>query len=1121
MTGLFFRGAAGGRAGPVILLLATVVLQLAALPPARADGGSFSVEPVSLTEPVGGGARDVVFTVTLARSGADRVTVHYETADGTATAGRDYLSTGGVLDFGTAGTTRTVRVPVLGDGLDEADESFVLHLSDASTGQAAVDGTATITDADPRPQLSIGDARVVEGDRGTVGATFPVSLSEPSGQVVTVNYASSNGSGPNGTAGGAVAPDDYATSAGTLTFAPGDRMKPVVVPVTGDVTDEGNETFTVTLTDPANAAAGDTTATGTIVDDDGAPALSVEDTTAGEGGGHLTFKVSLDHPTAQDVTFRVQTVDGTAPNGATAPGDYSALAGSAARITAGGTSVGVDVPLTNDNVHEAPETFTMVASDVANATVARPAGTGTITDDDHGPDLSVADVSAPESTLVGGRLDFTVSLSASAGAPVTVDYATADGTALSQPQPPDEPDYTATSGTLTFKPGESNKMVTVFLNPDGRAEGDETVLLNLSNPSMGVALVRPTATGTIDNDDGPPDELTVSDVTVAEGDGGTAAHLFTVTRARKSGAFVPPTVSVRYATADGTATAGRDYAPRTGLLIFSGSATTQTVSVSVRGDLADEDDETFTVTLANPTNAVLAKDTGTATIVDDDDAPRVAVTPVTVPEGNSGAGRGVVDITLSAPSSRPVTVGYAVGGGTASAADYSADTNGGNDGGGNGTVAFDPGETTKELGFSVLGDTLDEPDETFTVTLSNPVNATLGAPDGTVTITDDDAPPALALGDETITETDAAGGPLIFTVALERPSGQAVSVTVATADGPSPGGASAPGDYTAVPGQFVTIPAGATAATVAVPVIDDPAQDGAPSETFAVNLATPVNATVADGAATGTIVDNDGPATVSITGATVTEGSGGPNKTAALVVSLSKESDQPITVDYATADGAPPGGAEAPADYGARTGTVTFTPGKTSETIAVDVAADTTDEADEAFTVALSNASGGTPIDPARTVARAAILDDDGPDITLADIKVTEGNEGDGPAEFAVTLGASSPQPVTVDFATANGTAAGGSDYTPVSGTLTFFPGETSQTVAVPVIGDTVNEGDEDFALTLSGPVNGTVTTTAGRAGITDDDLSRLDIADAAIAEGDNGAATLTFTVALTPPTIT
>ncbi|MEW6471773.1 MAG: Calx-beta domain-containing protein, partial [Actinomycetota bacterium] len=1097
--------------GPVILLAATVTLQLAPAPaPARAAGGTLSVDNVSAVEPAVG-SRALVFTVTLTRADADPVTVDYATVDGTATADQDYVATAGTLDFGTAGTTRTVRVSILADSLDEADETFALRLSGASTGQTQLDATATIADADAPPSLSVGNARVVEGDSGPVHATFAVSLSAPSGQPVTVDYSTADGAG----AGGAAAPSDFAATSGSLTFSPGDRMKPVSVPVSGDAVDEISETFTVALSNASGATIAENSGTGTIVDDDGAPTLTVEDATAGEGAGHLTFRVRLDHPSSHNVTFRVQTVDGTGPGGARASDDYTALTSTPVQIPAGETSVGVEVALTRDQVHEATETFSLVLSSEANATVARAIGTGTITDDDTGLDLAVDDTAATEGTLVGDSLIFTVSLSAPAGTAVTVDYATADGTAVAEASAPDQRDYTPASGTLTFQPTQTTKTVAVLLDHDHRAEGAETVVLNLSNPSGGVALARASATGTINDDDGPPDELSVSDIgPFVEGDTGTAGHLFTVTRTRRSsGAAAAPAVTVRFATADGSARAGRDYTPRTGVLVFSGSVTTQTVSVSVTGDDVDEDDETITVTLSSPTNAVLVKATGTATIRDDDLPPAVSVVPATIAEGNSGTSTGTAEVVLSSPSSKPVTVDYTVGGGPASPADYSADAPAG-------TLTFEPGETAKPVSFSVIGDTVDEPHETFGVVLSRAENGRLAEPHpatGLVTIADDDAPPGLSIADGAITETDAARRPLEFTIALDSVSDHAVTVTVATADGAGAGGATAPADYTAVQGRTVTIPAGGRALTVGVTVVDDPAEDGAPSETFTVTLSAPGHATLTHGTGTGTIIDNDGPATLSIAGDTVTEGTGrSTNEKARFVVTLSRESDQAVTVNYAVGD--PADAANSGDDYGGANAALTFNPGETAKTVDVTVSPDGIDEGDEAFTAALSNASRGTPIDPARTTAGATIVDDDGPAVAVADITVTEGNEGSGNAVFTVTLDAPSVQPVAVHYATANGTAAGGTDYTAAGGTLEFAPGETARTVAVAVTGDSLHEDEEDFFLSLGRVVNATVTDGTARAVIGNDDLPQLDIADAGIVEGDTGTAGLAFTVTLTPP---
>jgi hypothetical protein len=346
-------------------------------------------------------------------------------------------------------------------------------------------------------------------------------------------------------------------------------------------------------------------------------------------------------------------------------------------------------------------------------------------------------------------------------------------------------------------------------------------------------------------------------------------------------------------------------------------------------------------------------------------------------------------------------------------------------------------------------------------------------------------------------------------------SGQPVTVTLDTADGT----AAAPGDYVALRRRAVTIPAGVGAVAVAVTVLDDGDQDSAASETFTATLTSPVNATMAAGTGTGRITDDDGPASLSVTGDTVTEGTGGSSRTAIFVVTLSRPRPASVTVDYATGDGPAPGGAASPADYRATTGVLTFDAGQTVRTVAVTVAPDTGDETDETFTLGLSNPTDAAlDVDPSTTTATVTVVDDDGPAVRVADLTVAEGNSGSGTAVFEVVLDAASVQPATVAWATADGTAAGGRDYTAANGSLTFAPGDTAETVTVEVTGDAVNEADEEFFLTLGAAVDAELTDAAGRAVIANDDLAQLDIADANIVEGDSGATGLTFTVTLTPP---
>ena len=211
------------------------------------------------------GTRAAVFTVSLARPSTSTVSVAYATANGTATAGSDYMSKSGTLSFAPGTTAATVKVPVTGDAVDEADESFTLALS-SPTGAALGDatGTGTIVDDDPKTvtgiRLAVGDVAVHEGDSGARSAVFTVSLSKASTATVKVNYATANAT--------ATKAGDYTRAAGTLSIAAGATSAVVKVAINPDNATEGNETFAVNLSAPSGATISDASGLGTIIDDD-------------------------------------------------------------------------------------------------------------------------------------------------------------------------------------------------------------------------------------------------------------------------------------------------------------------------------------------------------------------------------------------------------------------------------------------------------------------------------------------------------------------------------------------------------------------------------------------------------------------------------------------------------------------------------------------------------------------------------------------------------------------------------------------------------------------------------------------------------------------------------------
>lgn len=534
-----------------------------------------------------------------------------------------------------------------------------------------------------------------------------------------------------------------------------------------------------------------------------------------------------------------------------------------------------------------------------------------------------------------------------------------------------------------------------------------------------------------------PGQLMVKDKTVLENQGTASVRIVLAHK-------VNHRVSVGYKTVNGTATAGTDYTAVMGRVAFPKGTRVRHVSVPIINDTVAESTETFKVRIFDAVRARILDRTGIVTITDDDPAtppqtaPTLSVGNATATEGNALA----FEVSLSKTSDVAVTFSYSTSDGSAKApGDYTAVTNG------TGTIAA--GATKTVVNIQTTEDLVPEPPETMTLTLSSPVGATLADSTAVGTINDDDTAPTVSVANSSAEE----GKDVVFTVSLSKASGQDVKVDYATANG----SAVAPGDYTAASGT-VTIPAGSTSATFAVKTVDDNTDEV--NETFSVHLSSPVNATIADGHAVGTIIDNDGPG-IRVSDATVQEG-----LAATVHVRLSDPSPQQITVKWKTEDGTAKAGADFPAGQG---GTLTFAAGVTDVSFTVATSEDALDEADETFKVVLYD-----PVNATITDAEGQVLitdDDPTPSIKssfLADQTVDEG----ATVTLHLELSAVSGRDVRIDYATANGTATAGSDYSARSGTAVIPAGQLSTDVTVPTINDTTQEGAETFFVNFSNPQN-------------------------------------------------
>ncbi|MEQ9669692.1 glycoside hydrolase family 9 protein [Coleofasciculus sp. G2-EDA-02] len=488
------------------------------------------------------------------------------------------------------------------------------------------------------PTLSVNDVTVTEGDTGTVSAEFVVNLSEASDKPVTVEYSTANGT--------ATAGSDYTAKSGIITFAAGETSKIINVPVTGDTRVESNETFRFNLSNASNATIADAQGVGTIRNDDSStpPAntsiriqaedyINFFDKSAGNtggayrsdnvdiqatkdvGGGYnvgwiqqgewLTYDVNVPTAGTYDIVARVASASsGTRSLKVSVEGQSKTLSFGGT----GGWQSWQNVTAQGVNLSAGSQQLRLdMLSDSFNVNYIELVPR---TSSPTQPTLSINDVSITEGNTGTKNATFTVNLSAASTQTVSVNYATANDTAIAGS------DYTAKSGTLSFTPGQTSKTFTVPIIGDTLDEVNERFKVNLSQ-ATNATIADSQGVGTIvDNDDSAPvlSQLSINDVSITEGDSGTQNATFTV----KLSAASTQTVSVNYATANDTAIAGSDYTAKSGTLSFTPGQTSKTFTVPILGDTTVEGNETFKVNLSQATNATIGDAQGVGTITNDD-----------------------------------------------------------------------------------------------------------------------------------------------------------------------------------------------------------------------------------------------------------------------------------------------------------------------------------------------------------------------------------------------------------------------------------------------------------------------------------------------------------------------
>ena len=970
------------------------------------------------------GGTNATFLISISESASTPIDINY-TLTGTATSGTDYTAPSGSITIPSGSTSTQLSIPITDDSDNDAGETIIITLDTVSSGPAVIasPSTATNTIVDNDQVL----VSITAGSNGSETAednvTFTVSLDQAAPSAFQVNFSRS---------GTATAVDDYDTSPCCLvSFATGEQTQTIAYTVQDDNIAEGTETLIITLdnaTGPATIGS-QNTATRLITDNDTA-VITVDTSPATADEASLTgtqFTVNTSVPASYPITLSY-TMSGTATSGS----DYTAPSGSVT-ILADNTSEVVDITVLDDTRAEDNETIIFnLASVTSGAAVIGSvnSATATLTDNDTTgvSIISTTDTSEDNGSAAG---NFRIGLANTAEADITVSF-TLDSTA------DNGTDYTVSGTTATIPAGSSNVDVAITAIDDTLVEGTEEVRMTLTTVDSGPGVITgsPQSLSITDNDNA---SITIS--ALSDGaEGGNGTFLIETNATATEDYTITYSITGSVSGSDYTDTDGGD------IDILTGDDNA-TLSIAIIDDTLIEDNETLTVTLTGVTSGAAgigSTDNATITITSDDRA------NVSIANDNNSFEDGPVDgaltISLDNASEVPITVNYSVTGTATSGTDYAALS---------GSALIAAGDTSHVLTIDVTDDAAYEDNETIIITLDNATGPAVisGSDNATnILVSDDNASLSVAVTTHASEDNDTNG---VFTFTLSEVVDQDVTFTysidnTSTADDPA--------DYAILDASPVTISTGDTTATVRIDPEADTNIEGDESVIITITGITAGPASISStDTATMVVGDNDTP-TISVA-ATDNGSETGPDN-ASFTVTISSAAVGDVVVAYTMTGTAVNG-----TDYNNLSGSFTIDNATTTEVITIVVSDDSITEDNETVIITLDNVTSGTgQISSLNNSASITIEDNDNSSISVsAPSSVNEGQT----ANFTVTLTAASGTDTTVTY-TDNGTATSGTDYTAPSGSLTITAGNTSGTIAIPVLTDGVVDDGETLSITLT-----------------------------------------------------
>ena len=991
--------------------------------------GSFVFSSSNYVVSAGGGAGQTLATITVLRTnGASGiVSVSYNTTNGTALAGLQYISTSGILTFGDGVMSQTFTVPVFNTSVANVALNLSLLLSNPTGGAGLVSPTnATLTILNTNTGFYFAAAtNSAPENSGFVSLT--VLRNNTNGQAA-VDFYTADGTGTNAAINGT----NYVGQGGTLVFVNGQLSTNIIVPLIYNPLVTGDLVFTVGLTN-ANQAQLIAPSNAVVVVQDADAGINFTNAAMSvlKNGTNAVVAVVCSNPRVEPVSVSYFTADGTATNGI----DYTATNGTLV-FTNGVTTNYVTVPILNNQLLEGNVNFTVVLTNATYPGQLVSPSTNTVTIIDSNPGISFSSpVYAVAKTGVQALIN--VYRTGYTNSAASVNFATANGTASAGS------DYVATNGTLVFTNGVTNLTFAVTVVNKLGVQPPKTVLLSLSSPTNAIMLAPTNAVLSILNDTNTAFAFALATNSVPENAGFVAV---TVTR------FNNPvgTVSVAFGTTNGTAVAGLNYTATNSVLTFTNGQMSQTIIVPLIYDPLVTGDLAFTVGLSSPSVGQLIAPSVTTVIVQDADA-GVSFTNAATTVLKNGT-NAVLAVVCSNPRVEPVSVGYFTADGTATnGIDYTAT---------NGTLVFAGGVTTNFITVPILNNQLLEGNVNFTVVLTNAAYPGQLVSPTTNTVTIIDSNPGISFS-SAVYSADKTSVQAVISVNRTGYTNSVMSVNFATANGTAASGS----DYVATNGTLV-FTNGVTSQTFTVTLINHLLVQ--PPKTVLLSLLNATNAImVAPTNAVLTITDTNAGVIFASASYSFIE----TTPVATINVLRYNNTSGTNTVNWSTTNGpAVPGigAALAGINYSAIVNQpLTFYPGVTNLTVFVPLLYNTNATGPVQLTAGLASSSPGVVVGtPGATVI---VLQDADAGLSFSTNAGTVLKNA-GSITVTVICSNTNVEPVSVNYSTTNGTAAAGTDYTATSGTLTFSNGVSSLSFPVPITNNGLITGNRVFYVNLSGP---------------------------------------------------